>query len=57
MPPEYGDWKVCTAGFTNGTTRVCAKILETLVEDTDFEGLMIDARPVRAHPDTADARG
>lgn len=57
MPSEYGDRKTCTTGFTDGTTRVWAKILETLVEDTDFEGSMIDASHVRAHSDTADARG
>lgn len=33
------------------------KILETLVEVTNFEELMIDASHVKVHFDAADARG
>ena len=33
------------------------RILEALVDDTDFEWLMIDASHVKVHPDAAGARG
>ena len=33
------------------------KILEALIDDTDFEWLMINASHVKVHPDAAGARG
>ena len=33
------------------------RILEALVDDTDFEWLMIDASHIKVHPDAAGARG
>ena len=36
---------------------IWAKILEALVEGTDFEGLMIEANHVKVSHDAADARG
>ena len=47
-----------TAGFAGGATKEYGeKILEALVDDTDFEWLMINASHVKVHLDAAGARG
>lgn len=45
-----------SVGFASGTTREYGKILEALVNDTDFEGLMIYAGHVKVHPNAVGAR-
>ena len=45
-------------GIRGGNTQdIWAKILEILVEDTDFERVMIDIGHVKVYSDAADARG
>lgn len=58
LPPEYGDWKNVHRRFSRWRDKgIWEKILEALVDDTDFEWLMIDASHVKVHPDAAGARG
>ena len=42
LPPAYGTWE---------------KLLEILIDEPDFEWLMIDASHVKVHPHAAGARG
>jgi transposase len=58
LPPDYGDWK-------NTHRRVCrwrdrgvwARLLDSVIDDPDFEWLMIDASHIKVHPHGAGARG
>ena len=58
LPPDYGDWK-------NTHRRFCRwrdqgrweKLLELLIQDPDYEWLMIDASHIKAHPHAAGAPG
>ncbi len=58
LPPVYGDWK-------NTHRRFCCwrdsgkweNLLSILVNDPDYECLMIDASHIKVHPDAAAARG
>ena len=58
LPPDYGNWKAAHERFrrwrNDGTWE---KLLETLVEDPDFEWLIIDASHCKAHPHAAGAIG
>ena len=44
-------------GFAAGGTRVWEKLLEILIDDPDYEWLMIDASHIKVHPHAAGARG
>ncbi len=58
LPETYGNWKNVHHRFCRWRDKgIWEKILEALVDDTDFEWLMIDASHVKAHPDAAGARG
>ena len=66
LPPDYGDWKNThrppgQAGGLKasaaGGIGVWAGLLEAVIDDPDFEWLMIDARYIKAHPHSAGARG
>ncbi len=75
LPPDYGDWKNThrpprssrgAKGFCRRRDRgVWAGLLEAVIEDPDFEWLMIDASYIKslprtgygAHPHSAGARG
>jgi transposase len=58
LPPDYGDWK-------NTHRRFCRwrdageweRLLELLVDDPDFEWLMIDASHVKVHQHATGALG
>ena len=58
LPPDYGDWK-------NTHRRLCRwrdqgvweGLLEAVMDEPDFEWLMIDASYIKAHPHSAGARG
>jgi transposase len=58
LPPDYGDWK-------NTHRRFCRwrdagsweALLEKLVDEPDFEWLMIDASYLKVHPHAAGAPG
>ena len=58
LPPDYGDWKNTQRRFCRWRDReVWAGLLDTLIDDPDFEWLMIDASYIKAHPHSAGARG
>ena len=67
LPPDYGDWKNThrpprssrgAKGFCRWRDRgVWAKLLDAMIDDPDFEWLMIDASYIKAHPHSAGARG
>ena len=66
LPPDYGDWKNTHRRFCRWRDRgVWASLLETLIDDPDFEWLMLDASYIKslprtgygAHPHSAGARG
>ena len=50
LPPDYGDWKNTHRRFCRWRDRgEWAKLLEALIDDPDFEWLMIDASYIKAH--------
>lgn len=58
LPEAYGNWENVHRRFCRWRDKgIWERILEALVEDTDFEWLMIDASHVKVHPDAAGARG
>ncbi len=58
LPPDYGDWKNTHRRFCRWRDRgVWAKLLDAMIDDPDFEWLMIDASYIKAHPHSAGARG
>ena len=58
LPPDYGDWKNTHRRFCRWRDRgVWAGLLEAVMDDPDFEWLMIDARYIKAHPHSAGTRG
>ena len=58
LPPDYGDWKNTHRRFCRWRDRgVWAKLLDAMIDDPDFEWLMIDASYIKVHPHSAGARG
>ena len=58
LPPDYGDWKNTHRRFCRWRDRnVWAGLLEAVMDDPDYEWLMIDASYIKAHPHSAGARG
>ena len=58
LSETYGNWKNVHRRFCRWRDKgIWEKILEALVDETDFEWLMIDASHVKVHPDAAGARG
>lgn len=58
LPPDYGDWKNTHRRFSRWREKgVWEKLLEKLINDPDFEWLMIDASHVKVHPHASGARG
>ncbi len=58
LPPDYGDWKNTHRRFCLWRGKgVWEALLETLIDDPDYEWLMIDASHVKVHPDAAGAVG
>ena len=58
LPPDYGDWKNTQRRFCRWRDRgVWEKLLDVLMEDPDYEWLMIDATHIKVHPHAAGARG
>ncbi len=58
LPPDYGDWKNTHRRFCRW--RDCAvweSLLEKMIDEPDFEWLMIDASHIKVHPHAAGARG
>ena len=58
LPPEYGDWKNVHRRFCRWRDkRIWERILDALIEEPDFEWLMIDASHIKVHPHAAGAVG
>ena len=58
LPPDYGDWKNTHRRFCRWRDRnVWAGLLEAVMDDPDYEWLMLDASYIKAHPHSAGARG
>ncbi len=58
LPPDYGNWNTVQRRFCRWRNKgVWAKLLEQMVEDPDFEWLMIDASHIKVHPHASGALG
>jgi len=58
LPPDYGNWNTVQRRFCRWRDKgIWAKMLEALVDEPDFEWLMIDASFVKVHPHAAGAVG
>ena len=58
LPPDYGDWKNTHRRFSRWRdSGVWESLLERLIDEPDFEWLMIDASHVKVHPHAAGATG
>ena len=58
LPPSYGDWKNTHRRFCRWRDKgVWENILETLINEPDFEWLMIDASFVKVHAHASGAVG
>ena len=58
LPPDYGDWKNTHRRFCRWRDkRIWEKLLEMLINDPDFEWLIIDASYIKAHHHASGARG
>ena len=57
-PPDYGDWGNTHRRFIRWRNKnVWAELQEALVDDPDFEWLMIDASYIKVHQHGTGARG
>ena len=58
LPPDLGDWKNTHRRFCRWRDRgVWKHLLDTVIDDPDFEWLMIDSSHIKLHPDGTGARG
>lgn len=58
LPPDYGDWKNTNRRFCRWRDKgMWEKILENMIDNPDFEWLMIDATHCKVHPHAAGAKG
>ena len=58
LPPDYEDWKNTHRRFCRWRDPgVWEGLLESVMDDPDFEWLMIDASYIKVHPHGAGARG
>jgi transposase len=58
LPPDYGDWKNTHRRFCRWRDKgIWEKLLEQLIDDPDFEWLMIDASHIKAPPHATGAVG
>ena len=58
LPPDYGDWKNTHRRFCRWRDKgVWERLLEMLIDEPDFEWLMIDASHIKVHQHGAGARG
>ena len=58
LPPDYGNWSNVHRRFLRWRNKgIWEKILEALIDEPDFEWLMIDASHCKVHPDAAGAKG
>lgn len=58
LPADYGDWKNTHRRFCRWRDKgIWESLLEKLVNDADFEWLMIDASHIKVHPHASGAIG
>jgi len=58
LPPDYGDWKNTHRRFCRWRDKgIWEYLLKLLVDDPDYEWLMIDASHIKVHPHAAGATG
>ena len=58
LPPDYGDWKNANRRFCRWRDKgVWERLLEAVVDDPDFEWLMVDSTCVMVHHDGTGAEG
>ena len=58
LPPDYGGWKNTHRRFCRWRDKgVWEGILEALIDDPDYEWLIIDASHIKVHPHGVGARG
>lgn len=58
LPPGYGDWKNANRRFCRWRDKgVWERLLEAVVDDPDFEWLMVDSTCVKVHHDGTGAEG
>ena len=58
LPPSYGDWKNTHRRLCRWRDkRIWEKRLEALIDEPDFEWLMIDATHCKVHPHACGAKG
>jgi len=58
LPPDYGDWKNTHRRFCRWRDKgTWEALLERLIDEPDFEWLMIDASHIKVHAHGTGARG
>ena len=58
LPPDYGKWNTIQRRFCRWRDKgVWARLLELLIDEPDFEWLMIDASHIKVHLHAAGAKG
>lgn len=58
LPPDYGNWSNVHRRFLRWHDKgTWETILESLIDEPDYEWLMIDATCCKVHPDAAGAKG
>ncbi len=58
LPSDYGDWKNTHRRFCRWRDKgIWESLLERIVQDPDYEWLMIDATYIKVHPHAAGAVG
>jgi transposase len=58
LPPDYGNWNTVQRRFCRWRDKgIWETLLESLVDNPDFEWLMIDASHIKVHPHAAGAIG
>lgn len=58
LPPYYGDWKNTHRRFCRWRDKgVWERLLTLLLDEPDYEWLMMDASHIKVHPHAAGARG
>ena len=58
LPSDYGNWNTVQRRFCRWRDKgIWEKILEALIDEPDYEWLMIDASHIKVHPHAAGAVG